>query len=347
MGRLLANLHDDRGFDVSFDVEQGVSDVHESFERHYAWRMEDLDLQFYTVGGDAPAFYGEPDPLIGTLRRLNHLYEALQRREDFVIVSSVADLDRVVRREVKGLVLTIEGGAPIESSRDFSLLHSMYRLGLRSVNLLWFPANAFGDGLGEPRQAGLTGFGRELVREMSRIGLLPDVSQCSEQSFWDIVEESTVPVIASHSNAHACCAHPRNLDDSMLRALAETGGLVGLNGFGAMVNEDPSQASVDDLLDHAVHIISTVGADHVTFGLNIIPEAVNNARLTRANQHKHSSHERTERVSQHLDGLEDVTRLGSVIERLKSRGLTEDDVHKVAFGNIERVVRKVLECDGI
>lgn len=345
--RMLANLHDDRGFDVSSDVEQGLRTPAEAFNHHYAWRMRDLALQFYTVGGDAPVFTGDSDPLIGTLRRLDHLLQALKGRDDIIIVESTDDLDRVIRGERKGLVLTIEGGAPIGASSDLSLLHAMYRLGLRSVNLLWFPSNALGDGLGEPRQAGLTGFGREIVREMSRIGLLPDVSQCSVKSFWDIIEESEVPVIASHSNATACCPHPRNLDNSMLRALAESGGLVGLNGFGAMVTEDPSAATVDKLLDHAVHIIETIGVDHVTFGLNIIPDAVNNARLTRTNQQKHSSHERSARASQHLEGLEDVTGLGRIVDRLAARGLSEHQVEKIAFGNIERVVRCALECEGL
>ena len=344
MRRLLANLHDDRGFDVSWDVEQGNRTPAAAFEHHYAWRMADLALQFYTVGGDSPVFTGGSDPLIGTLRRLDHLRLALSDRDDIVVLEREEDLDRVVARDVKGLVLTVEGGAPIAVDDDLSLLRSLTRLGLRSVNLLWFPANGLGDGLGEPRGAGLTGFGREVIREMSRIGLLPDVSQSSERSFWDIVEEATIPVIASHSNVAACCSHQRNLDDTMLRAIAETGGIVGLNGYTAMVAEDPSRATIDGLIDHALHVIDTVGPEHVSFGLNIIPGAVDVASLNRGAQSRSASHSgRDKAARRHLDGLEDVTELGPLVDRLGQRGLSNEELHRAAFGNIERVVREALK----
>ena len=340
MSRLLANLHDDRGFDVSHDVETGVRDAADAFAEHYAWRMRDLALQFYTVGGDSPLFTGGAEPLTGALRRLEHVRTAVEAHPDFIIIEDVGDLDLVVNGTHKGLVLTIEGGAALGDT-DTTILRTLHRLGLRSLNLLWFRANALGDGLGEPRGGGLTGFGREVLAESCRLGIIPDVSQASERTTDEIIEASTIPVIASHSNARALQAEPRNLSDTQIRAIASTGGLVGLNGFPRLVG--PGEPDVDDLLDHLEHIVSLVGPDHVCFGLNIIPAAMDvgqGAGHAVAGSASHSTG--AARARRHLPSLEDVTALPQVIERLEVRGMDDATIRSVAFGNIERVLRATL-----
>jgi len=340
VSRLLANLHDDRGFDVSHDVETGVLSAADAFAEHYVWRMRDLALQFYTVGGDSPLFTGGAEPLTGALRRLEHVRTAVEAHTEFVIIEDAADLDLVVGGGRKGLVLTIEGGAALGDS-DTTILRTLHRLGLRSLNLLWFRANALGDGLGEPRGGGLTGFGREVLAESCRLGILPDVSQASERTTDEIIEASTVPVIASHSNARAVQAEPRNLSDSQIRAIASTGGLVGLNGFPRLVG--PGEPDVDELFEHLDHIVTLVGPDHVCFGLNIIPAAMDvgqGAGHAVAGSASHSTG--AARARRHLPSLEDVTALPEVIDRLATRGMNAAMLHKVAFGNIERVLRAVL-----
>jgi len=344
MSRMLANLHDDRGFDVSHDVETGARTAADAFLEHYVWRMRDLALQFYTVGGDSPLFTGGSAPLTGALRRLEHVRTAVEAHPDFVVVEHAADLDLVVRGERKGLVLTIEGGAALGDT-DTTILRTLHRLGLRSLNLLWFRANALGDGLGEPRAGGLTGFGREVLAEACRLGVLPDVSQASERTTDEIIAASTVPVIASHSNARAVHDEPRNLSDTQIRAIAATGGLVGLNGFPRLVG--PGDPDIDQLLDHLQHIVELVGPDHVCFGLNIIPASMDvgaGAGHAVAGSASHATG--SARGRRHLPSLPDVTALPALLERLErdlaARGLDAATVDRVAFGNIERVLRAVL-----
>jgi membrane dipeptidase len=340
MGRRIANLHDDRGFDVSHDVESGVRTAAEAFEEHYAWRMRDLALQFYTVGGDSPLFTGGAEPLPGALRRLDHVRTAVAARDDFVIVETLEDLDEVVAGRRRGLVLTIEGGAAL-GDEDTSVLRTLHRLGLRSLNLLWFRANALGDGLGEPRGGGLTAFGREVLAEACSLGVIPDVSQASERATDDIIEAATIPVIASHSNARAVRDEPRNLSDAQIRAIAATGGLVGLNGFPRLVGEgDPD---MDDLIAHALHIIGLVGPDHVCFGLNIIPASMDVGPVSGASVPGSASHSTGDaRSRRHLPSVPDVTALPALVERLTEHGLDEATVDRIAFGNVERVLRAVL-----
>jgi membrane dipeptidase len=340
VARLLANLHDDRGFDVSHDVEAGVRSAAAAFTEHYVWRMRHLALQFYTVGGDSPLFTGGADPLSGALRRLEHVRTAVEAHPDFVIVERAADLDLVVAGRRKGLVLTIEGGAALGDT-DTTVLRTLHRLGLRSLNLLWFRANALGDGLGEPRGGGLTGFGREVLAECCRLGILPDVSQASDRTTDDIIEAATVPVIASHSNARAVHGEARNLSDPQIRAIASTGGLIGLNGFPRLVG--PGEPDVDQLIDHLLHIVELVGPDHVCFGLNIIPAAMDvgaGSGHAVAGSASHSTGE--DRARRHLPSVPDVTALPAVIDRLAERGVDSATLDRVAFGNVERVLRAVL-----
>ncbi len=345
MARRIANLHDDRGFDVSHDVETGVRDAAEAFEEHYAWRMRDIALQFYTVGGDSPLFTGGDEPLPGALRRLEHVRTAVEARDDFLIVETVRDLDRVVAGERRGLVLTIEGGAAL-GDRDLTVLRTLQRLGLRSLNLLWFRANALGDGLGEPRGGGLTPFGHEVLAEACRLGVIPDVSQASERTTDEIIEAATIPVIASHSNARTVRDEPRNLSDAQISAIAATNGLVGLNGFPRLVGE--GEPDMDELITHVLHIVELVGPDHVCFGLNIIPAAMDLGPAAGHAVPGSASHSIGEaRARRHLPSVPDVTALPALVERLGSHGLNETDIDRIAFGNVERVLRAVLpDADG-
>jgi membrane dipeptidase len=338
--RRLANLHDDRGFDVSRAVERGEATPAEAFDTHYRWRMRDLALQFYTVGGDSLVFTGDADRLAGTLRRRDHLRQALAVDDDIVVVEDADDLDLVEAGDRRGLVLTIEGGAPL-GAVDTSLLRTLYRLGLRSVNLLWFKANPLGDGLAESRGGGLTDLGREVVREMNRLGMLPDVAQASRATFWDVIEESTVPVIASHSNAAGQHDHPRNLTDDELRAVAASGGLVGLNGFPAVVGGD--DPGIDDLLAHVRYIAELVGPEHVCLGLNIIPDAVDEGATRRDRVGVSASHSSPhERPARHLPDVPDVTAAPAIVARMAELGFDDATIDLVAFDNVARVLRAVL-----
>jgi membrane dipeptidase len=161
------------------------------------------------------------------------------------------------------VVLTIETSEALDGS--INVLRMFHRLGIRAISLTHNPRALAADGVGETRTGGgLTEFGVRLVREMNELGILVDVSHLSERGFWDVLEVTERPVIASHSCCRALCDHPRNLTDDQLRAIAQNGGVAAITFVPAFV--DAQRPSLARLLQHIEHAIAVAGAEHVGLG---------------------------------------------------------------------------------
>lgn len=169
--------------------------------------------------------------LIGSIHQ-----QALRHPEALRICRNTADIRAARQSGQFAALIGIEGGHAIENSLDH--LRAFYRMGARYMTLTWANANDWcgSSGVGA-NSMGLTGFGRDVVREMNRLGMLVDVSHVSDAAFWDVLETSSAPVIASHSSARTLCGAARNLTDDMVRALAAKGGLVMVNFFAAFLSD--------------------------------------------------------------------------------------------------------------
>ncbi|HET7410984.1 MAG TPA: membrane dipeptidase, partial [Paracoccaceae bacterium] len=171
------------------------------------------------------------------------------------------------------IVPHIEGAECIDPNLD--ALEVLHAAGLRSLGLVWSRPNAFGDGAPMAAQetvepgAGLTDAGRALVREAERLGIMVDLSHLTEAGFWDVAKIATKPLIATHSNAHAVCPSARNLTDRQLSAIAESGGVVGLNfhvGFLRPDCREDGDTAVTVMLRHLDHLLAVLGEDGVALG---------------------------------------------------------------------------------
>lgn len=327
---LVCNLHDDWSIEVQklfLGGERGALD------RTYRDRLRrgGVDFTFYTVGGDDVMFTQDPELLRGTLRAVDGALEEIAGSDAFALCLSADDLLAAKAQGRVGLMLTIEGAGPL--GEDIALLRNLHRLGLRSVILTWFKANPSADGVGEERNGGLSAFGRELVAEMNRLGMLIDVSQTSPASFDDVLRLSTRPVMASHSNCSGVHPHRRNLTDAQLRALADNGGLVGITCFPGHVGD--GVVGLDDLMRHVDHAVDVAGIEHVAIGLNLVVHTPEEAR---------EFYERSniEYGALQLTGLEDVDRMPALTERLLERGYDDEQVRAVLGGNLLRVIRDVM-----
>ncbi len=227
-------------------------------------------------------------------------------------------------------VLAIEGGEPVQDGIES--LRVFYELGVRIFGFTWNQRNLLAEGVGEERAAGgLTELGREMVAEANRLGILLDVSHLSVKSFWDMIEISNAPIIASHSNAKALCGHRRNLDDEQIRALADNGGVIGINGVAAFITDDPKEANLDKMIDHLDYIANLVGVDHVVLG----PDFVDYLRVDPGSE-----------FSDPIDypaGFENITRMPAVTTELMSRGYDEGQIRGILGGNMLRMLETVMQ----
>jgi len=184
--------------------------------------------------------------------------------EQFLPIYTKADLDERVLKGQKGAILFVEGAHALEES--LVQLRTWYRLGVRGMTLTWNHGNALADGSGEPNPGGLTSFGRTVIEEMNRLGMIIDVSHLADPGFWDVLELSTAPIIASHSNAREICNHPRNLTDEQIGALIANNGVMGLTFVDFFTVNEERTVWIDDLLRHLDHVCALGGVDHVAFG---------------------------------------------------------------------------------
>lgn len=258
----------------------------------------------------------------GRLRRCVDMLDAVTREvnrlsDEMHLVLSARDVDTVIETGKVGVLLSIEDGAALEGS--LAALRAMYNLGVRALGLTWNGRNELADGVGvaDGAGSGLTRFGRDVVREMNRLGMIVDVSHLAEAGFWDVIELSSAPIIASHSNAKAVCNHRRNLTDAQIKALAEKGGVMGMNFCPPFLNESGA-ASVDDIVRHIDHIVNLVGPKHVGLGSDF------------------------DGSSSVPKGAEDVSQLPRITDALLARGYSDDDVRAILGNNFLRVFRQIL-----
>ena len=163
-------------------------------------------------------------------------------------------------------LLAIEEGGAIDGSLE--ALRCLYALGVRAMTLTWSNRNDIADGVNEESSGGgLTVFGRQVVAEMNKLGMLVDVSHIAPAGFWDVIEASSKPIIATHSNAKALCPHPRNLDDKQILAIKKNDGLIGVTFAGQFLEHDYNDACIESIYRHIDYMLNLMGNDdHIGFG---------------------------------------------------------------------------------
>ncbi|HTW57510.1 MAG TPA: dipeptidase [Terriglobales bacterium] len=216
-----------------------------------------LSAEFFSIWVD-------PDTNQGHFARhtfdlIDSVYEQAARHPDRMMMAfSVADIERAHREHKLAACMGIEGGHSIEN--DMHLLRDYYRLGVRYMTLTWSNTNEWGDSSGDiddpkvQHHNGLTEFGKQVVVEMNRLGMMVDISHVADRTFWDAIATTKAPVIASHSSARALVDAPRNMTDDMLRAVAKNGGVVQVNFFSGFDDADFRKAMLVQAKDQAAAI---------------------------------------------------------------------------------------------
>ncbi|HWL28153.1 MAG TPA: membrane dipeptidase [Burkholderiaceae bacterium] len=185
---------------------------------------------------------------------------------NWVLVEGVEDIDRAKRTGAVGLIMGWQNAKPFGDQLD--RIAMFHELGLRVVQLTYNEANLAGDGCLETRNAGLSRFGVQMVEEMCRVGLAIDVSHCAEQTCLDACAHATRPVLLTHANANAVVRRPRNKSDEVIKAVAQTGGVIGcsIHGYLNWRGDPDKQSSLEDFVANVKYIGQLVGFEHVGIG---------------------------------------------------------------------------------
>lgn len=187
--------------------------------------------------------------------------EARNHSDLFTLCQSQEDLKKIAKDCGIGAILTVEGGSVLEGRLE--VLEELSASGVKMITLTWNRANEIGGGAMEP--GGLTPFGQQVLKEMERLKILPDVSHASDPLFWETAEAVQGPLVASHSNSRKVCPHPRNLTDDQFREICRRGGLVGLNFYREFLTPS-GQCGMEAILSHAEHFLSLGGEDILAMG---------------------------------------------------------------------------------
>ncbi|MFN0008762.1 MAG: dipeptidase [Planctomycetota bacterium] len=304
-----------------------------------------------------PKHLAEPGGVRARTQALLHEFHVLLERHPGKIRFTGNGRDLAAARAAGAMagIAGIEGGHSIEESLD--RLRELFGQGLRVLTLVWNNhlswIRSCRDGAGSSIPEGLSSFGREVVREMNALGMLVDLSHAGERSFYDAIEASTQPVIASHSACRTLHDHPRNLTDDQLRVLARNGGVVGIPFCVAFLSREAQEEdarlresseyralsarndtelfrdqgrylqrhaaplSIDRVVDHVLHAAEIAGIDHVGLGSDY------------------------DGIGRTPAGLEDASCYANLSARLRARGLASEDVEKVLWRNMRGVFEKV------
>jgi membrane dipeptidase len=227
-----------RMLDDHYYLSEPLNGGHVNFE---AAQKGNLGAEFFSIWVE-PQYY-EGHYARRTLELIDAVHQAALKHPDKMMMAySVADIERAHREHKLAALMGIEGGHSIENS--LGLLRDYYRLGVRYMTLTWSNSNDWADSSGDindPKvhhtQEGLTEFGKDVVYEMNRLGMMVDISHVADKTFYRTLILSRAPVIASHSSARALTNAPRNMTDDMLRALAVNGGVVQANFYSAFISE--------------------------------------------------------------------------------------------------------------
>ncbi len=235
---------------------------------------------------------------------------------DVLQVRTAEDAGNVLKHKAATLLAIEEGGA-IDGSLE--ALRCLYELGVRAMTLTWSNRNDIADGINEEAtSSGLTLFGKQVVAEMNRLGMLVDVSHISTAGFWSVIETSTKPIIATHSNAKSLCSHPRNLNDEQIKALAQNGGLAGITFAGQFLEEDWRNACIESVYKHIDYMLNLIGNDdHIGFG---------------------SDFDGISHPPYNIQGVQDYKPL---IEYL-SKYYSDETINKITHQNVINLLQKVL-----
>jgi membrane dipeptidase len=357
---IVVDSHDDTTqrmfFDKTFDLGVRHPDGNIDIPR---MREGGLDALFFSIW--VPSSVTGPIAVKRALQLIDSVHEAVGTHpEDLVLATTAAEVRQAAADKKIAALMGVEGGHMIDD--DLGTLRGFYRLGVRYMTLTHFQNNNWADSSTDtPKHDGLTDFGKDVVREMNRLGMMVDISHVADKTFADVIALTTVPVIASHSSARAIARHPRNMTDDMMKALGANGGVVMINYEVSFLSEENRLAQekgggVVAALDRMSKVCKGDEACSTLETARITREAMDKGTLPAVSWEKiveHIDHAVKMAGVDHVGlgsdfdgatmpiGMEDASQLPKLTTALMAKGYSAADVEKILGGNILRVMEQV------
>jgi membrane dipeptidase len=343
----------DHGEDLAQRSDKAHVDLPKMFEGG-------LDAEFFAAFV-APRFVERSQCAMRVLHSLDALKRLCDDNPDRIgIARSAADVRRLNSEGKKSCILSIEGGHAIED--ELSVLRMFAELGVRYMTLTWNNTNNWADACAaEPTHGGLTDFGREVVREMQKIGVIVDVSHAHEKTFWAVIETAIRPIMASHACARAICDHRRNLNDEQLKAVAKNNGVVCVCFYPGFASEEYRKASTgihekeeaetrkmreEGKSDEEISAVEKKWGDEERRiprpKVAAIVDQIEYVARVAGIDHVGLGSD-FDGVPALPDGLEDASKLPALTEELVRRGHGEVDVRKILGENVLRVMKQTID----
>jgi membrane dipeptidase len=343
----------DRTFDIAARNKNGNIDLP---------RMKEggLDALFFSIW--VPSDVTGPPAVKRALDQIDAVHEAARLHPgELLIATTAADVRRAAAEHKIAALMGMEGGHMIDD--DMRLLRIYAALGVRYMTLTHFKNNNWADSsTDKPAHNGLTAFGKDVVREMNRLGVMVDISHVADKTFYDALAITSAPVIASHSSCRAIANHPRNMTDDMLRAVAKNGGVVMINYHAGFLSEEFRIASEK----RSGNVVEAMAAMSKRCGGNEACTTMESERIDHEAMAKGTLPKVTwDKIVEHIDhavkvagadhvglgsdfdgatmplGMEDASKLPKITDALLNKGYAERDVEKILGGNILRVMEQV------
>ena len=263
--------------------------------------------KYHTAGMDYYDYYK---------KARSFFFDAMLENADIIRQArSVSDIEQNRKDGILSAILTVEDCIFVEEKPE--RIDMMYEDGVRMASIIWNNDNCMAHPNSknpEEHMLGLKPFGFDAVRRMNDLGIIVDVSHLNEGGFWDVLKTSAKPIAASHSCARALCDHPRNLTDEQLRALGQSGGIVGINFYDAFLTPgDTGYTDIATIVRHLLHIRNKAGIDALAFGSDF------------------------DGIGSKLE-FEDYTGFPSIVDALQD-SFTDDEIDKICSGNFLRVMK--------
>ena len=324
---MVFDAHSDIWSDVTVKFLRGETDI---FRKYHCERLKKGGIE-----GSILAMWIDPPYDKEPTVRLQQIMEAIEAEipccQD--ILAIVHDYEEMKSAKENGVFYAFIGCEGLSGiGEDIEKIDMLYQFGVRHASLTWNEKNALAAGARADADSGLTKLGIRALHKIQESHMLLDVSHLNDKSFWDVMHNATGPVVATHSDSRSLCAAPRNLTDEMIKEIAKTGGMIGINAYPDFVSSRKEEKTVDTLARHIEHIAEIAGIDNVGFGFDFCEFLEDEA----------ASSFSADDETKVLYGLEDASKVPNMLSAMQKIGFTKQDIEKVSYQNWHRMIQNVM-----